>query len=76
MKEGRRIKRIPCSLEVVSVAVCNTALVRKLLLLALRGEPGIKDLHYNEVQDQDKCQKSGIRIWIKEEVNLCWMAVL
>ena len=31
----------PCSLEVVSVAVCDTALVGKLLLLALGGEPGI-----------------------------------
>ena len=30
----------PCSLEVVSVAVCDTALVGKLLLLALGGEPG------------------------------------
>ena len=30
----------PCSLEVVSVAVCDTALVGELLLLALGGEPG------------------------------------
>ena len=69
-------ERIPCSLEVVSVAVSHTAFVGKLLLLALRGKPAIKDLYCNEYQDQDQCQKSGIRIWIKEEVNLCWMAVL
>ena len=30
----------PCSLEVVSVAVCDTALVGELLLLVLGGEPG------------------------------------
>ena len=30
----------PCSLEVVSVAVCDAALVGELLLLALGGEPG------------------------------------
>ena len=30
----------PCSLEVVSVAVCDTALVGELLLLTLGGEPG------------------------------------
>ena len=33
----------PCSLEIVSVAVSHTALVCKLLLLALGGEPVIKD---------------------------------
>ena len=33
----------PCSLEVVSVAVCDAALVGELLLLALRGEPGNSD---------------------------------
>ena len=30
----------PCSLEVVSVAVCDAALVGELLLLVLGGEPG------------------------------------
>ena len=33
----------PCSLEVVSVAVRDTALVGELLLLALGGEPGNRD---------------------------------
>ena len=32
----------PCSLEVVSVAVCDAALVGELLLLTLGGEPGIR----------------------------------
>ena len=47
----------PCSLEVVGVAVRHTALVGKLLILVLTGEPGIrdqeKDLNWNKDQDQD-----------------------
>ena len=39
----------PCSLEVVSVAVCDTALVGELLLLALRGESGNR-----KILDQDQ----------------------